>query len=569
MKLIIKQYLASLKERGELDCLVPDLLSQMGLNVFLKPGVGNRQYGVDVAAYGKLPGESEDKVYLFSIKGKDLTRSNWDSGTPQDLRPSLVEILDVFIPNRLPREYSGKKVVVCLCIGGEIKEEVRESVSTFCGAQENRGDRIHFSEWNGDKLASLIEQNFLREDLLAEQYRGLLRKSLAMLDEPDVSYKHFSNLLSLLTNFNGLKDKDKLMRLRQIYLCLWILYAWCRDGENLESILLSSELSMLYVWNEIKSIYSKKSKFGNSIRSIYCEMLRLHLRVSNEYFFGKIIPQTQVLYALSRTVGSSCSVDVNLKMFDLLGRMSLYGIWVFFVLQRMSSKDSEDIERMNKKLEILSSSVANLVKNNLILLNPYKDNQIVDIALAFLFLMHKKEYHPFLSEWLFRIVDSVGAALALHRKYPSTIDNYEDLLTHPLEQTDEYRMKVTKGSVMMSYLAVLAAKLHNKQVFEMIKDIKNKLLSHCNLQVHFLDESSEEHFYRNDEIHGATLSHISLEKDPSNLLNFLAKECELSDGLSKMSAMRSDLYPLILSGCRHYRLPIPMYFLLIEQRNNS
>ncbi len=36
MKLMIRQYLASLKERGELDALLPDLLSQMGLEVFLK-----------------------------------------------------------------------------------------------------------------------------------------------------------------------------------------------------------------------------------------------------------------------------------------------------------------------------------------------------------------------------------------------------------------------------------------------------------------------------------------------------------------------------------------------------
>jgi hypothetical protein len=37
----------------------------MGLEVFLKPSVGSRQYGVDVGAFGKLSSESESKVYLF------------------------------------------------------------------------------------------------------------------------------------------------------------------------------------------------------------------------------------------------------------------------------------------------------------------------------------------------------------------------------------------------------------------------------------------------------------------------------------------------------------------------
>jgi len=72
MKLIIKQYLASLNERNELDALLPDLLSQMGLNVFSRPGIGTKQHGVDVAAVGSLNGDPE-KVYLFSIKAGDLT----------------------------------------------------------------------------------------------------------------------------------------------------------------------------------------------------------------------------------------------------------------------------------------------------------------------------------------------------------------------------------------------------------------------------------------------------------------------------------------------------------------
>ena len=122
MKLMIRQYLASLKERGELDALLPDLLSQMGLEVFLKPGVGSRQYGVDVGAFGKLPNESQSKVYLFSVKSGDLDRRDWDSTNPQDLRPSINEIIDVFIPTRIPTEYNEYPVEICLCFGGEVKE---------------------------------------------------------------------------------------------------------------------------------------------------------------------------------------------------------------------------------------------------------------------------------------------------------------------------------------------------------------------------------------------------------------------------------------------------------------
>ena len=91
MKLILKQYLASLKERKELDAVLPDLLSSMGMNVFISPTRGVKEYGVDIAAVGRLTDE-EEKVYLFSVKSGNLTRDTWNGSADQALRPSLDEI---------------------------------------------------------------------------------------------------------------------------------------------------------------------------------------------------------------------------------------------------------------------------------------------------------------------------------------------------------------------------------------------------------------------------------------------------------------------------------------------
>ncbi|HHQ4919518.1 TPA: hypothetical protein ACSPZ8_004486, partial [Aeromonas hydrophila] len=119
MKLILKQYLASLKERAELDAVLPDLLSSMGLNVFISPARGVKEYGVDIAAVGRINGE-EDKVYLFSVKSGNLTRETWNGNTDQALRPSLDEIQDSFIPSRLPPQHRDKQIVICLCFGGDV-----------------------------------------------------------------------------------------------------------------------------------------------------------------------------------------------------------------------------------------------------------------------------------------------------------------------------------------------------------------------------------------------------------------------------------------------------------------
>jgi len=130
MKLIIREYLASLRERGELDVILPDLLSQLGLNVYSRPARGTRQYGVDVGAVGSLDGGAE-KVYLFSIKPGDLTRKEWDGDSVQSLRPSLNEILDAYIPNRVPVEHRGKETVICIAIGGDVQEQVRPQMTGF------------------------------------------------------------------------------------------------------------------------------------------------------------------------------------------------------------------------------------------------------------------------------------------------------------------------------------------------------------------------------------------------------------------------------------------------------
>jgi len=124
MKLILRDYLASLRERNELEVILPDLLSQLGLNVFSRPSRGTRQDGVDVGAVGSLDGDLEE-VYLFSIKAGDLTRENWDGAAIQSLRPSLNEIIDVYIPNRLPVEHRERNIVICVALGGDVRDQVR------------------------------------------------------------------------------------------------------------------------------------------------------------------------------------------------------------------------------------------------------------------------------------------------------------------------------------------------------------------------------------------------------------------------------------------------------------
>jgi hypothetical protein len=100
MKILLTDYVGSLKERGELDAILPDLLSELGFHVISRPAIGAAQRGVDIAAISK-GARSERRLFLFSVKAGDLTRADWDTGV-QALRPSLNEILDDYIQTRIP-----------------------------------------------------------------------------------------------------------------------------------------------------------------------------------------------------------------------------------------------------------------------------------------------------------------------------------------------------------------------------------------------------------------------------------------------------------------------------------
>lgn len=104
MKVLILQYIKTLKERNELDRLLPNLLLSMNIVPLFTTQTGTRQYGVDIAAIGKDPEDGRKKVFLFVIKQKDLGRVEWDTGI-NSIRPSLNEIFDVYIRNHLLPEH--------------------------------------------------------------------------------------------------------------------------------------------------------------------------------------------------------------------------------------------------------------------------------------------------------------------------------------------------------------------------------------------------------------------------------------------------------------------------------
>ena len=263
-------------------------------------------------------------------------------------------------------------------------------------------------------------------------------------------------LVKSLSNTESKRNKDKLRAIRQIIICLWILYAWAREEENLESAYLSSEISLLYAWDIAKDFLSQKNKISEEIRQSYYVIQKLYFQISDELLDGKIIPHVTKRHVLSNAVRSFSSLDVNLKLFDILGRLAINGIWSYWLLLLVSKEYLQVSEELHARVEEISNSIKYLISKNPILLLPIKDDQVIDISIALLLLMTNPTNNQDIAVWLSEIIRRADFAYQTCSPYPCNLYSYNDLLDHP-QPGEDYRRKVTGGSVLFPMIALAAA----------------------------------------------------------------------------------------------------------------
>jgi hypothetical protein len=556
VKLIIRQYLASLRERDELDAVLPDLLSESGFLVYSRPGRGTVQHGVDIAAVGKDKKDGERKLFLFSVKQGDLTRQAWDGSGPQSLRSSLNDVQDAYIPSRVPSEYKDLKVVICLCFGGDMQEQVRSSVEGYIA--QHTTERLSFQEWNGDRLAELLLQGLLREKVLPKTLRTSFQKAVALVDEPDVAYRHFVDLVRQLRR-SASNSKSRILASRQIYLCLWILFVWARDADNLESPYLASEIALLETWYLLRPSLGKETKEAKSLGIVIDQLIRLHVLIAATFFEQKIFPHIEKRHAISVAIKTRNSADVNQKLFELIGRLGMTGLWLRWFSDLQTSPD----ESNENALMIVTQWGANgfkLIANNPSLLCPLADEQAIDITLFLLLAAANPDVHRDIANWLREIVSRMDFTLRTHGKYPCVYRDYTDLAEHPKDPSSEYRKESTSGSILIPLLSAWLSAFNDGKSLQTLVELKGSILSHCTLQLWLPDDETEGELYTGGRGHGIALTDLPMTENGDTLFETILEACERRDSFKRLSPIRTRFWPIVLLACRHYRHPVPPQF---------
>jgi hypothetical protein len=500
-----------------------------------------------------------EKIFLFVIKPGDLTRKDWD-GNPQAVRPSLNEILDTYISNRIDSKYKHLPVKIILCCGGEIKQEVSQGWNQFKKIESNnRG--VEIDEWTGEYLSCQIENYFFNENLFPENTQKNLKKTLALLSDNDYDLRNFHSLVEdILFKDNkqslNLTAKKAVKKIKLIRLCLHLILKWSQDENNLNAACAVAEYALLRVWDYIKtSPFMTHQKIKIEFQHIYFVSNGMLLE-----YFKKLHPHCSAREGLFG-FSSAEQVEYPLGTFDVIGKIALTGLLQFYTY--LHTKEQSYLD--NSK--IISQTLASLITNNPSASTPLYDGHAIDISLGFM-LFHFTGLSSEACQWLSRLRFSITNGYIIGSHFPVDSDNHEDLirliLTKETNKEDHFKL-----STLLPILAEWCALFDANEVYDLLKKDVDSIFTQTNLQIWHPDKQSDDTMYKtNASYHSGFSKEIILPNSLPDLLNQI-NEFNIVDEANMLSCHTNGYTEIGLVASRHYRTPISSFYWRCLSRNNT
>jgi hypothetical protein len=288
------------------------------------------------------------------------------------------------------------------------------------------------------------------------------------------------------------------------------------------------------------------------------QLIQLHMTISSELLGRKLLPHVGTIHALSIAVRAHNALDVSLRLFDVLGRFSIFGLWLYWSATYGGKQPSAE---MQQQITEWRHACSKLIQNNPALLSPICDQHAIEISLFLqLCLADSPSDVGDVRYWLREMTNRIDFAVRSRGKYPCVFTDYRDLVEHPRDRSDEYLKEVTSGSILIPLLAAWLSALNEREAFERLTNLVQTELPHCTLQLWLPDNESEDKLYIGRSDHGIALSDLPLSGAGEELLDIISKACEREQGFQELSPNQTGYWPIILLACRHHRLPIPPQF---------
>lgn len=468
-KEIVKEYVASLKEDGELDYIFPLLLERMGYRILSTPveSKGQSQYGRDVIAIKKMKGQNT--LCLFELKGfrnHDINDRNLNEkdGLIESLRASkYTEYKDASIPDL--DTYIRQFYFVH---NGTIDERTKPTLDGFVKQEFPDGN---FERWDIYKLTELFSKYLFEETLLTdeESYR-LLKRTLVLLDSEGNDY---SDIVQLV-NYQIIKLESKKASKRTetnffatIRLIGAMVYYYSIQTDNLYPAKFCMDTIVLKTWAWIlRNKLEKKKRIIELFQPLVTQQLVIYEAYLNKIFDAAGFKEGFYSFQPSDTE----YIFYPLRCYDFLGDM----IYFFFAIESFGMKKEE--------VDYHKTIVRSIITNNNGFKMPLLDTHSIPIQLLFLYLMHKpdKEDVECVVSYVTETVVNLIRRYQDKQMWPE-LHGSRMALTHSLyEKTDDY---CCDSSLLIVILFELIGYLGLEPVYDRLKEVVEK--SGVNLQVSY------------------------------------------------------------------------------------
>lgn len=559
MKLIIREYLSMLKESGELDILIPDLLLGMGVQPLSKAQVGVRQYGVDVAAHGR-DRDGVEKLFLLTIKQGDLSRRTWDDGSVQAVRPSLNQIIDTYLDTHVHPAHSKLPKKIIVCCNGDMKQEVELDWKGYTKRNSKEGE-IEFDFWGADRLSLLIEEYLLDEFLFPEQSRKDLRKTIALADQLVEEPIHFYKLIERVlfenaaikpSNATGKASKSQLKVLSLLNLNLNVAFYWSREADNLRTAFLCAERMLLRVWDWIRLNDLLNDR----------KVIERYLRIAKTYFnvmsafVLKVAPHCSVEHGLFK-YGTASEIEYPLRTFEIVGLLSSFGIMLINFQDAPLDEGMRELlpDMLKRTVELL----CRLIDANPSASTPLCDEHSIDIVLG-LVLLQRSGQQTVARRWVKKLSRNIISGYQIGKFFPVHTNSYEDLITLTFDK-NQPKQTFMKTSTILPILAEWHSVLEMKDDYTNFQQHAITIFSHTHMMLWFPDESVDDHLYASNAgytcgVGRSVLLHESLDSIRSRILK---EKDAFKELYGSLSCVEYNLFSLAAIASRHFRTPVLPY----------
>lgn len=518
MRLILKDYIETLKEEKELEKLLENILIMNDYTDIIRPQKGVTQHGVDFSAI------KNNEIYLFVLKQKNIDRNNWNSGN-NAVRPTLDEIQDVYIPQRLNGYKQNINIVICT--NGIIMQNVKGDLEGYIN--KNSTDNKKYIFWGIDELTKLTENFLINEYLFNEEIKSDLRKSLYFFEE-DINLEYYKVLLNKLilkldTENRKHKIYNKSMVVYVLIIKMCIFYA-----KNTKIAVELSEKALIIFWNFI----SQNNLYEN-VEEI--EILHLLLKQYEECC-KEYIKEIKLLYEFIPSFPIYNSLEHRITIYEVIGIISTYTYYLYYYYGK--------IEEVMENINILIT----LINNNGAFFYPLYDLNSIEINIL-IFLLKEVENNQ-VSDLVTLIIEKIISRMSISKYYPVEYEDYEKALQIEFNENVEECLATVLITNLLEWVSVFKNEKTIKEATSyLLKKFPNITFNSIEIDIEY-----EKKYFCGDMENSLVTYVIDYNQGLQEIEN-ITKQIYEKNNLCEYEFFKYCALPILFITARNYRMPIP------------